>query len=223
MFGKGGPADDSVTSLKSSKSGKRAASIFNFATARVTPLPSSAGPASPQTGATTPSAQAVEGNLAAQVSNLSLGASSSFDSGSDDAAAADGERVRVVFLTEQVSHHPPISAYYVSCPAKGLTLCGIDQISARVSGTGVRVVPGSQNQGIFVKIEEGHGKGEQYQITHPAAMVNGLLRGHFYVTIGESTFVTCATGKEGKESLKAIIEYKEEVRHFCPFSSRIDF
>jgi hypothetical protein len=27
-------------------------------------------------------------------------------------------RIRVVYLTEQVSHHPPVSAYYASCPAR---------------------------------------------------------------------------------------------------------
>lgn len=207
VFGKDGPGDDSVTSLRSAKSGKRASSLLNFTAARVTPLPPSAA-ASPKNGATT-AADAVESNLAAQVSNLSLGAASgSFESGEE------AERVRVAFLTEQISHHPPVSAYYASCPSRGLSLSGIDQISARVSGTGVRVAPGSLNQGIFAKIEDGNGKGEQYQITHPMAMVNGMLRGSFYVTIGESTIVTCTgpASEKGKERLRAIIEYKDEVR-----------
>lgn len=92
-------------------------------------------------------------------------------------------------------------------------MLGIDQISAKVSGTGVRVTPGSQNKGIYVRIDDGNGKGEQYQITHPTAMVNGLLRGSFYATIGDSTVVTCSgiEFEKGKERLKAVIEYKEEV------------
>ena len=117
-------------------------------------------------------------------------------------------------MVEQVSHHPPISAYHAICPARGLSMCGIDQISARVSGTSVRVAPGSFNKGIYVHLEDGPGKGEQYHVTHPIAMVNGMLRGSFYVTVGESTVITCEglNGTEkGKERLRAVIEYKEEV------------
>lgn len=214
VFGKG-PKDESTFSFRSAKSAsskKRTSSIFDFATARVTPLPKSSGPSSPES---TPTVNGgVESNLAAQVSNLSLGADSgSFDSGAS--LDADGaERVRVAFLTEQISHHPPISAYYAACPARGVALMGIDQISARVSGTGVRVAPGQKNKGIFVQLKSGPGSGEQYQITHPTAMVQGLLRGNFYVTVTESTIITCAgIGGEGKgkDRLRAILEYRDEV------------
>ena len=66
----------------------------------------------------------------------------------------------------------------------------------------------------YVHLEDGPGKGEQYHVTHPIAMVNGMLRGSFYVTVGESTVITCEglNGTEkGKERLRAVIEYKEEV------------
>ena len=66
-----------------------------------------------------------------------------------DAGVLDSEKVTVVFLVsylscfvqeqaewqcEQVSHHPPISAAYYGCPAKGIEATGVDQILARVSG-----------------------------------------------------------------------------------------
>lgn len=230
IFGKG-PKDESVLSFRSNRSvkssnSKRTSSLFNFSAARAPPLPSSSA-ASPKpiaatssTDSTTPvgvSAGVVESNLAAQVSSLSLGRTSGSVSGGEGDIEIDGEseRVRVAFLTEQVSHHPPISAYYAICPSRGLSMSGIDQISARVSGTSVRVAPGSFNKGIYVHVEDGPGKGEQYQITHPVAMVNGMLRGSFYVTVGESTIITCEglNGPvEGKERLRAIIEYKDEVR-----------
>ncbi|KAJ7636907.1 hypothetical protein FB45DRAFT_907678 [Roridomyces roridus] len=120
--------------------------------------------------------------------------------GSDDS-------VRVVYLTEQVSHHPPISAFYASCPERHLESYGIDQISAKVSGTTLRVSPGNFNKGIYVNITGGPGAGEQYHITHPIASVNGLLRGSFYVTINDSTIISC-TG--GSQRFRVIIEYKEE-------------
>ncbi|KAL5485067.1 hypothetical protein ACEPAI_7709 [Sanghuangporus weigelae] len=226
VFGKG-PKDESTLSFRSSKSfssKKRASSIFDFATARVTPLPKSSGPASPVTNSpkvngitavanNTGNVGAVESNLAAGVSNLSLGGASgsAFDSGEEGEESA--QHVRVAFLTEQISHHPPISAYYATCPARGVSMMGIDQISARVSGASVRISPGSQNKGIFVQLRDGPGKGEQYDITHPCAMVNGMLRGNFYATISESTIITCsgiAGEDKGRERLRAILEYKDE-------------
>jgi hypothetical protein len=120
------------------------------------------------------------------------------------------ERLRIAFLTEQVSHHPPVSAYYASCPRKHIEMFGIDQISAKVSGTAVKVLPGQHNQGIFVNITGGNGNGERYRISHPIASVNGILRGSFYVTVSESTIITCSGGKPGTK-FRAIIEYKEEV------------
>ncbi|KAH9913754.1 hypothetical protein B0H21DRAFT_376695 [Amylocystis lapponica] len=124
-------------------------------------------------------------------------------------AAPDTPRVRIAYLTEQVSHHPPISAYYAKCPSRGVELTGVDQISAKVSGTTLRIVPGSYNKGLFVRLTDGAGAGETYQITHPVGAVNGMFRGSFYITMGEATIVTCSGGADGAK-LRAIIEYKEE-------------
>ena len=51
---------------------------------------------------------------------------------------------------------------------------------------------------------------ERYHITHPIASVNGILRGSFYVTVGESTIISVSGGKP-RQRVRAIIEYKEEV------------
>ncbi|EIM81944.1 uncharacterized protein STEHIDRAFT_65725 [Stereum hirsutum FP-91666 SS1] len=177
----------------------------------------------------------VESNVDAQMSNLSLvgtdgavSTSTSVDPSRGEGAAVvveaeagreaesgvlDDGKIRIVYLTEQVSHHPPISSFYVTCPAKKMAMAGVDQISAKVTSTAaVRIGPGSQNKGLFVQIEGGPGEGEKYQVTHPSAVVNGLLRGSLYVTVSESTIITCTGGKgvgDG-EQLRAIIEYKEE-------------
>jgi hypothetical protein len=90
-------------------------------------------------------------------------------------------------------------------------------MSAKVSGTAVKVLPGQYNQGIFVNITGGNGNGERYHISHPIASINGILRGSFYITIGESTIVTCSGGKPGTK-FRAIIEYKEEVSTYMFFS-----
>jgi hypothetical protein len=158
--------------------------------------------------ATTTAATSIEGNGDALASQVSLGGE--LLEADEPEANGGRSRVRIAFLTEQISHHPPVSAFYAACPARGLALSGIDQIAARVSGTAVRVGPGELNKGIFVAISAGPGKGETYHITHPTAAVNGLLRGSPYVAIGESTVVSCAGGADGSK-LRAILEYKEEV------------
>lgn len=89
--------------------------------------------------------------------------------------ASTGKTVKVSYLTEQTSHHPPVSAFWVDCPEKGITAKGYDQLSAKFTGTSIRVTPGAHNLGIFITL---HSRDEeQYQLTHPAAHLGGLLRG----------------------------------------------
>jgi hypothetical protein len=183
------------TETESVKSGRSTFSYMSFGrTAKSTP-------------ATSP--EPVEGNVDAQTSSLSLGAGTT---GLLEAECDDNtkERIRVVYVTEQVSHHPPVSSYYASCPARQVELRGVDQISAKVSGTTLRVSPGSYNKGIFINITGGPGEGEEYHITHPIASVNGILRGNFYITVADSTIVTVKGAKDGV-NYRAIVEYKEEV------------
>ncbi|KAK2628838.1 hypothetical protein QTJ16_001941 [Diplocarpon rosae] len=114
-----------------------------------------------------------------------------------------GRKVKVSYLTEQTSHHPPVSAFFVDCPEKGLTARGFDQISAKFTGTSVKVVPGEHNLGIFITLSKRDN--EQYQLTHPDAHLGGLLRGSLNVTVGDQCFITCPQSK-----LKTILHYHEE-------------
>jgi hypothetical protein len=83
--------------------------------------------------------------------------------------------VKLSYLTEQTSHHPPVSAFYIDCPEKGVSARGFDQLSAKFTGTNIRVVAGAHNLGIFITLAS---RGdEEYQLTHPAAYLGGLLRG----------------------------------------------
>ncbi len=94
---------------------------------------------------------------------------------SNQGNAASGKPVRITYLTEQTSHHPPVSAFYVDCPDKGISARGFDQLSAKFTGTSVKVIPGAHNLGIFISLRR---RGdEEYQLTHPAANLGGLLRG----------------------------------------------
>lgn len=111
--------------------------------------------------------------------------------------------VRVSYLTEQTSHHPPVSAFYISCPERGLHARGFDQITAKFTGTSIKVMPGEHNLGIFITVEKRDH--ETYQLTHPAAHVGGIFRGALSVTVGDMAYITCPQTK-----LKAILHYYDE-------------
>lgn len=111
--------------------------------------------------------------------------------------------VRVSYLTEQTSHHPPVSAFHVTCPEKGISARGFDQISAKFTGTSIKVSPGEHNMGIFITLE--NRDNETYQLTHPAAHLGGLLRGSLSVSVSEAAYFTCPQTK-----IKAILHYVEE-------------
>ena len=114
-----------------------------------------------------------------------------------------GATTRISYLTEQTSHHPPVSAFWVSCPDRGVYARGYDQISAKFTGTTVKVAPGEHNLGIFVTLEKRDN--ETYQLTHPAAHLGGILRGSLSISVGESCYVTCP-----KTKLKCILQYVED-------------
>ena len=121
-------------------------------------------------------------------------------------------------MTEQVSHHPPISSFFCEAKEAGVQLYGVDQLGAKFTGTSIKVFPGEQNQGIFLRLTDNAkcgASGEEYQITHPTASINGLLRGSLWVAICDNLYVTCRGGKSDKDGddgtrLRAIVEYKDE-------------
>lgn len=118
-------------------------------------------------------------------------------------AANPAKPVRVSYLTEQTSHHPPVSAFYISCPEKGIHAKGFDQITAKFTGTSIKVMPGEHNLGIFITVERRDH--ETYQLKHPAAHLGGILRGALSVTVGDVAYVTCPETK-----LKAILRYYDD-------------
>ncbi|KAI4125842.1 MAG: hypothetical protein LQ338_004047 [Usnochroma carphineum] len=129
--------------------------------------------------------------------------------GDDPKVSASGEvstdhrTVRVSYLTEQTSHHPPVSAFWIDCPVKGISAYGFDQLSAKFTGTSVRVTPGAHNLGIFINLR--HRDNEEYRLTHPAAHLAGMLRGSLSITVADTCYITCP-----KSRIKVILHYLEE-------------
>ncbi|KAI4167288.1 MAG: hypothetical protein LQ343_007332 [Gyalolechia ehrenbergii] len=117
--------------------------------------------------------------------------------------STEHKTVRVSYITEQTSHHPPVSAFWVDCPVKGISAYGFDQLSAKFTGTSVRVIPGAHNLGIFINLQ--HRNNEEYRLTHPAAYLAGMLRGSLSITVADTCYVTCP-----KSRIKVILHYLEE-------------
>lgn len=111
--------------------------------------------------------------------------------------------MRISYITEQTSHHPPVSAYYVYCPQRGLIARGFDQITAKFSGTSILIAPGPHNTGIFITLQR-RGN-EEYRLTHPAAHIGGWLRGSLSITVSDTCYVTCP-----KTRIKVILHYLDD-------------
>ncbi|EFR02809.1 hypothetical protein MGYG_05810 [Nannizzia gypsea CBS 118893] len=67
------------------------------------------------------------------------------------------------------------SASTSTAETRGITARGFDQISAKFTGTSVRITPGQHNLGIFITLSKRDN--EEYRLTHPDAHLGGLLRG----------------------------------------------
>lgn len=106
-------------------------------------------------------------------------------------------------MTEQTSHHPPVSAYWVECPSRGLIARGYDQISAKFSGTYVKVVAGNYNKGLYITLK--NRGNEEYHMTHPDSQLNGFLRGNLYISVADIAVIRCE-----KTKIKALLHYVEE-------------
>ena len=95
--------------------------------------------------------------------------------GSSSKATNPEKPVTVSYLTEQTSHHPPVSAYQIECPEKGISARGFDQLSANFTGTRIKVAPGEHNRGIYITLHNFND--ETYNMTHPVAHLSGILKG----------------------------------------------
>ncbi|XP_065915827.1 oxysterol-binding protein-related protein 9-like [Dysidea avara] len=90
----------------------------------------------------------------------------------------------IQFIAEQVSHHPPISALYAECPAKGMYAFGSIQSKSRFLGLSV----GIQNIGQIRIVLMGHN--EEYIATLPSAYGRSILTVP-WVELGGKCVIDC--------------------------------
>jgi len=102
------------------------------------------------------------------------------------------------YVSEQVSHHPPVSAFYGSNRKKGLAIQGSVHFRSKFMGNSTAAILDGEATVYFLRIP-----GEEYVITFPTAYARGILWGTLLMELGGMVYITCK-----QTNLKAEIEFK---------------
>ncbi|CED85611.1 Oxysterol-binding protein [Phaffia rhodozyma] len=92
---------------------------------------------------------------------------------------------------EQVSHHPPITAYYIENPQKGVSLVGASGQKTSFSFPSIVV---KQNGHATLSVKLPDGQVEKYLIGLPKLRIDGLITGSPYIEITDSSFIQSSSG-----------------------------
>ncbi|ORX36095.1 hypothetical protein BD324DRAFT_630144 [Kockovaella imperatae] len=103
-------------------------------------------------------------------------------------------------MVEQVSHHPPITAYHIENQKAGVSLQGHSGQKTSFSGTAIHVKQ-SGHAILTVKPKNGD-REEKYLITLPKLRIEGVIWGSPYVELADSSAIQSSTG------FTAAIDYK---------------
>ncbi|GAA5906797.1 OSBP family protein [Sporobolomyces salmoneus] len=91
------------------------------------------------------------------------------------------------YVSEQVSHHPPISAWYFSSPENGLDLCGELKPKSKFLGNSAATIMEGESHLRFLDGEAV--KDGEYDITMPNMYARGILFGKMVLELGDSSIV----------------------------------
>ncbi|KAF8338148.1 Oxysterol-binding protein [Cantharellus anzutake] len=91
------------------------------------------------------------------------------------------------YIAEQVSHHPPISAYFYVSPANRLVIAGELRPKSRFLGNSVSTIMEGENRVVFLgKPEDG-----EYVISMPNMYARGILFGKMVLELGDTSVARC--------------------------------
>ncbi|KAF9815672.1 hypothetical protein IEO21_04389 [Rhodonia placenta] len=94
-------------------------------------------------------------------------------------------------VVEQVSHHPPITAYYIENPQKGISLQGHSAQKTSFSGGSIIV---KQIGHAILTVNLPNGEKEEFLITLPRLRIDGLWYGSPYIELSETSYIQSSTG-----------------------------
>ncbi|CAO3686830.1 unnamed protein product [Rhizopus stolonifer] len=93
-----------------------------------------------------------------------------------------------IYIAEQVSHHPPISAFYYGSPENGIYIQGDLRPKSKFLGNSAATLMEGENHVVFT-----HLYNERYDITMPNVYARGILFGKMVLELGDSCVVRCKT------------------------------
>lgn len=92
-----------------------------------------------------------------------------------------------IYIAEQVSHHPPMSAYYYANPKHDVYILGDLRPKARFLGNSAATIMQGGSTISFNKTYPG----EDYRITMPNMYARGILFGTMHLELGDNVTITC--------------------------------
>ncbi|XP_053572742.1 oxysterol-binding protein-related protein 8 isoform X2 [Bombina bombina] len=104
---------------------------------------------------------------------------------------------KTFYIAEQVSHHPPVSAFYVSNRKDGFCLSGSILAKSKFYGNSLSAILEGEGRLTFLN------RGEDYMMTMPYAHCKGILYGTMTLELGGNVTITCE-----KTGYSAILEFK---------------
>ena len=124
-----------------------------------------------------------------------------------------GGRGRTTLIVEQVSHHPPITAYVIENKSKGLALTGHNAQKTSFSSGAIIV---KQIGHAVLTIDLGEGKKEEVLITLPKLRIDGLWYGSPYIELWDKTNIKSSSGWSSVVSPSVILVPSLASRHSYP-------
>ncbi|KAG0234453.1 hypothetical protein BGX31_004556 [Mortierella sp. GBA43] len=96
------------------------------------------------------------------------------------------DNTEAFYVAEQVSHHPPISAYYYTSPENNLTILGDLKPKSKFLGNSAATLMQGE-----IKVSFTNRPGEDYFITMPNVYARGILFGTMLMELGDAATVNC--------------------------------
>ena len=124
-----------------------------------------------------------------------------------------GGRGRTTLVVEQVSHHPPVTAYVIENKSKGLSLTGHNAQKTSFSSGAIIV---KQIGHAILTIDLGGGKKEEVLITLPKLRIDGLWYGSPYVELWDKTNIQSSSGWSSVVSPPVVFDSFLTSRHPWP-------
>ncbi|XP_051544152.1 oxysterol-binding protein-related protein 8 isoform X4 [Myxocyprinus asiaticus] len=104
---------------------------------------------------------------------------------------------KTFYISEQVSHHPPVSAFYVSNRKDGFCLSGSILAKSKFYGNSLSAILDGEARLTFLN------RGEDYVMNMPYAHCKGILYGTMTLELGGQVTITCE-----KTGYSAQLEFK---------------